>query len=182
MPYPFLPEFSRGLGVPLEALVLLMAERAAMSILAPLVGGLSDRFGRRTIMYISLAGFSLMMFGVSIFPIFVIFIIAMLLEGLFKFLFDATTYAYNWRPGAVRAQRACHRHYRNRLVWCFSYRNATDRLVDGAPLGGCLAGTLSVTGCCRADRCCCSLVLTPARPAPKARNQKSRYEPAGHPS
>ncbi len=94
MPYPFLPEFSRGLGVPLEALVLLMAARSAISILAPLVGGLSDRFGRRTIMYISLAGFSLVMFGVSIFPIFIIFAIAMLLEGLFKFLFDATIYAY----------------------------------------------------------------------------------------
>ena len=94
MPYPFLPEFSRGLGVPIEALVLLMSARSAIIIFAPVLGSLSDRFGRRTIMYISLAGFSLVMFGVSIVPVFTIFVIAMLLAGLFKFLFDATTYAY----------------------------------------------------------------------------------------
>ncbi|MFQ5408737.1 MAG: MFS transporter, partial [Anaerolineales bacterium] len=94
MPYPFLPEFSRGLGVPLDAIVLVLSGRSAISIAAPLLGSLSDRFGRRPIMFLSLAIFAGAMAMVALWPSWPIFVAALLLETVAKLLFDAASYAY----------------------------------------------------------------------------------------
>jgi predicted MFS family arabinose efflux permease len=47
MMYPFLPAFSRGLGVDLKTMSLALSVRAASGALGPLLSPLSDRHGRR---------------------------------------------------------------------------------------------------------------------------------------
>lgn len=50
MVYPFLPAFSRVMGVPIEKYIQLISLRSALGISAPIFGLLPDRFGRRNIM------------------------------------------------------------------------------------------------------------------------------------
>ncbi|HLF01322.1 MAG TPA: hypothetical protein VI547_05065, partial [Anaerolineales bacterium] len=45
--YPFLPAFSRGLGVSPEILTALLSLRSAFGMSAPLFGSAVDKFGRR---------------------------------------------------------------------------------------------------------------------------------------
>jgi MFS transporter, DHA1 family, inner membrane transport protein len=48
--YPFLPEIARGLGVSLGTMGLLLALRSLTGLAAPLVPGISEHLGRRTLM------------------------------------------------------------------------------------------------------------------------------------
>ena len=48
--YPFLPEIARGLGVSLATMGVLLALRSLTGLAAPLVPGLAERMGRRTLM------------------------------------------------------------------------------------------------------------------------------------
>lgn len=54
MVYPFLPAFARGLGVPLSTLAFLVSLRSAFGLLSPLFGPLSERYGRRPILALSM--------------------------------------------------------------------------------------------------------------------------------
>ncbi|MGQ0600228.1 MAG: MFS transporter [Anaerolineales bacterium] len=58
MVYPFLPAFSRGLGVAPEALTQLLAVRNGFGLTGPLFGLVPDRFGRRFAMLLGLAIFT----------------------------------------------------------------------------------------------------------------------------
>lgn len=51
MSYAFVPEFSRGLGIDLQAMGALISARSVAGLLAPIFGSLSDRFGRRPVMF-----------------------------------------------------------------------------------------------------------------------------------
>ena len=42
MLYPFLPAFSRGIGVPIETLIQLLSLRSALAMIAPVFGRLSQ--------------------------------------------------------------------------------------------------------------------------------------------
>lgn len=54
--YPFLPEIARGLGVSLGTMGLLLALRSLTGLAAPLVPGLSERLGRRSLMIAACVG------------------------------------------------------------------------------------------------------------------------------
>ncbi len=94
MVYPFLPAFSRALGVPVESLVLLVSARSALTISAPLFGGLSDRFGEQNVLYGALGIFLLGMSIVVILPGFWSFVAVILLVTISKIIFDPAAYSF----------------------------------------------------------------------------------------
>ena len=51
MGYAFVPELSRGLGIDLQMMGALISTRSSAGLIAPLFGSLSDRFGRRSVMF-----------------------------------------------------------------------------------------------------------------------------------
>jgi predicted MFS family arabinose efflux permease len=57
--YPFLPAIARGLGVSLTLATRLTSLRVVAGLTAPLLGPLSDRFGRRRLMELGLVLFTL---------------------------------------------------------------------------------------------------------------------------
>ena len=58
MVYPFAPAFSRQLGVPVTAVYRLVTIRNLAGFLSPLFGPLSERFGRRVILFGAMLFFS----------------------------------------------------------------------------------------------------------------------------
>ncbi len=92
--YPFLPAIARGLGVSLSVATQVVSLRVVAGLTAPLVGPLSDRFGRRRIMELGLlllvlAGIALAGSG-SIAAA----AVAFALYGLAKAIFDPAVLAY----------------------------------------------------------------------------------------
>lgn len=68
MVYPFLPEFSRGLGVSQEALAQLLAARSGFGLTGPLFGLVPDRFGRRFAMVLGLVIFTVALLAAALWP------------------------------------------------------------------------------------------------------------------
>lgn len=58
MVYPFLPAIARGLGVSLPVVASLVSVRGFAGLVSPLFGPLSERFGRRKILALSMVLFS----------------------------------------------------------------------------------------------------------------------------
>ncbi|MBL8058483.1 MAG: MFS transporter [Anaerolineales bacterium] len=94
MVYPFLPAFSRGLGVPVETLTLLLALRSGLGLSAPLFGLVPDRFGRRFAMTAGLLLFTLSLALAAAFPSLITFVAALFGVSLAKLLFDPALLAY----------------------------------------------------------------------------------------
>lgn len=78
MIYPFISIFERGLGVSTQAISWALALRSATGSLAPLLGSLADRFGRKVGMISGLLLFTCGVGLLSILPTFPVFV-AMLL-------------------------------------------------------------------------------------------------------
>jgi predicted MFS family arabinose efflux permease len=93
-PYPFAPALSRGLGVPLTAITSLIAINLATGILSPLFGPLSDRWGYRAMMLLSLGMLALGVLAGGLFPFYTVIMIALFLAGLGKSIFDPALQAY----------------------------------------------------------------------------------------
>lgn len=94
MVYPFLPAFSRGLGVPVETLTLLLAVRSGLGLSAPLFGLVPDRFGRRFAMTAGLWLFTGSVALAAAFPSLPTFVLALFGVSLAKLLFDPALLAY----------------------------------------------------------------------------------------
>lgn len=94
MIYPFLPAFARALHVDVESLVFLISGRSALTICAPLFGGLSDRYSSHNILYASLGIYLIAMLIVVIMPGFTSFVAAILLVTLCKVIFDPAAYSF----------------------------------------------------------------------------------------
>lgn len=92
--YPFLPVLSRGLGVSIGALTVMLSIRGALGMSAPLFGPIADRFGRRTAMLIGLAIFIASVALVGVYPNIVTVFAAMLLIIVSRFVFDPALQAY----------------------------------------------------------------------------------------
>ncbi len=93
-PYPFAPVLSRGLGVPLTAITSLIAINQATGILSVVFGPLSDRWGYRLMMLAGLGILAAGMLAAGFFPLYVFVLVALLLAGLGKSIFDPALQAY----------------------------------------------------------------------------------------
>ena len=92
--YPFAPEISRGLGVPITHVTAMLAVNQASGVLGLLAGPLADRFGFRTTM---LAGMSLLsagMLAAAVNTTYATVLIALFMAGLAKNVFDPAIQAY----------------------------------------------------------------------------------------
>ncbi len=92
--YPFAPDLSRALGVPLTAITSLVAVNSATSLLGFGLGPVADRFGYRAMMLLGLGALAVGMGAAGLFPVFAMLVIAQLLSGAGKSLFDPALQAY----------------------------------------------------------------------------------------
>jgi len=92
--YPFAPDLSRTLGVPLTAITALIAVNWATNLLGIVTGPLADRFGYRGTMLIGMALLAVGMLAAGWFPLFGVLIASQFLSGLGKSLFDPALQAY----------------------------------------------------------------------------------------
>lgn len=92
--YPFLPEFSRGLGVSPDTITGMISLRGAYGMTAPFFGPIVDRFGQRNAMLIGMAIFCLGLTLVAIYPGVVTVFLSIMLIITCKFLFDPALQAY----------------------------------------------------------------------------------------
>lgn len=93
-PYPFAPALSRGLGVPLTAITSLIAINQATGLLSPLFGPLSDRWGYRLMMLVSLGMLAAGLLAGGLLPYYAAIMVALFLAGLGKSIFDPALQAY----------------------------------------------------------------------------------------
>ena len=94
MVYPFLPVFARGLGVSLATVASLVALRGFVSLLSPLFGPLSERYGRRPVIVLSMLLFSLGCAVVVIWPQLWAFGLSLAVIALAKVVYDPAMQAY----------------------------------------------------------------------------------------
>jgi len=92
--YPFAPDLSRTLGVPLTSITVLIAVNWATNLLGIMTGPLADRFGYRGTMLIGMALLAVGMLAAGLFPVFGLLIVSQFLCGLGKSLFDPALQAY----------------------------------------------------------------------------------------
>lgn len=94
MVYPFLPAFARGLGVPLPVVGSLVSVRWFAGLVSPLFGPLSERFGRRKILALSMVLFSLGCLIVVIRPELWAFGLTLSAISMAKVIYDPAMQAY----------------------------------------------------------------------------------------
>jgi predicted MFS family arabinose efflux permease len=92
--YPFLPVISRGLGVPLTAASFLLTLRALVGLSSPLLGPLSDRYGRRSLMLVGMGMVATASALIAGWPTYGVAIVAFVLFGLSKTAYDPAMQAY----------------------------------------------------------------------------------------
>jgi predicted MFS family arabinose efflux permease len=92
--YPFAPELSRGLNVPLTSVSSLIAANQLTGVLSLFFGPIGDKWGYRVMLLSSMTLMSLgMLFGGS-WPIFGTILVAQFLAGLGKSIFDPALQAF----------------------------------------------------------------------------------------
>ena len=92
--YPFAPALSRGLEVPLISVTFLIAVNQMTGLLSPIFGPLGDRVGYRIML---LAGMGLLAGGMlagGFFPFYGMVLVALIMAGLGKSVFDPAIQAY----------------------------------------------------------------------------------------
>jgi predicted MFS family arabinose efflux permease len=94
MPYPFLPIFAAGLGVPLEAVSQAVAAARLLGVLAPMLGAAVDRLGRKTAMLLGMTLFALGLAAVAIVPTYWLLFFAIMMIAGGKIIFDPALQAY----------------------------------------------------------------------------------------
>lgn len=126
---PFLPTIARAVGVSLSSAGVLASAMGAMSILAPLMGLLSDRYGRRRLMQVSLILLATMAVLAASSTNFNVVLLAFAGFGLAKALFDPSVLAYlgDAVPYTQRGRVMAIAEFAWSAAWLF-----------GVPLGGIL--------------------------------------------
>jgi len=94
MVYPFLPVFSRGLGVEVAILSLALTGRSVIGMLAPFAATVADNRGRKVTMLLGLGLFTTGTTLVVLWPTFPAFVGALFLTTLGKYTFDPPMQAY----------------------------------------------------------------------------------------
>lgn len=132
-PYPFAPALSRGLGVPLSAITALIAVNQATGLVSPLFGPLGDRWGYRVMLLAGLGLMSVGMLAGGWLPFYGAVLLALLLAGLGKSLFDPALQAYI-------GEHVPYRH-RGLTIGLIEFSWAGSSLI-GIPLAGLLIDRL----------------------------------------
>jgi predicted MFS family arabinose efflux permease len=94
MVYPFLPAFSRGLGVPLSSLAFLVSLRSAAGLSSPLFSPLSERYGRRPILALSMVLFAIGCALLLVWPSLWAFGIMLIAVAVAKVIYDPAMQAF----------------------------------------------------------------------------------------
>jgi predicted MFS family arabinose efflux permease len=94
MAYPFLPELARGLGTTDQAVARLVSIRSFAGVLSPLFSPLSERYGRRAALSLSVALFSLGCLLVAVWPLYWVLGLTLIAIGIGKVIFDPAMQAY----------------------------------------------------------------------------------------
>jgi predicted MFS family arabinose efflux permease len=92
--YPFAPELSRGLGVPLTAVTSIIAVNQITGILSLVFGPLGDRLGYRALLLAGLGAMSAGMLLAGILPYYWTVLAGLLFAGMAKSMFDPSILAY----------------------------------------------------------------------------------------
>ncbi len=92
--YTFAPALSRGLSLPLTAITPLLTTSQLTGLLSPVFGPLSDRWGHRTMMLMSMAMLAVGMLLGGALPYYTVLLIAFFLSGLAKAIYDPALQAY----------------------------------------------------------------------------------------
>ena len=100
MVYPFLAVFSRGLGVDLSVLSLALTGRQVVGVLGPFLSIALDHRGRKTGLLVGLGLFTIGVSLVVFWPIYPVFIAALIFTTLGKYMFDPFMQGYlgDWVP------------------------------------------------------------------------------------
>ena len=131
--YPFLPEVSAGLRVPLDRVGQMLSLRSGVEIVSPLAGALSDRLGHRRSMSIALVvlAIGLAMIGLSSDP--AVTVLGFVVSGVGTAFYLPSQLAYvSERTPYAR---------RGRVLGAIEMTWASAGIV-GAPLMGALIGSL----------------------------------------
>lgn len=94
MVYPFAPAFSRQLGVPVTAVYRLVTIRNLAGFLSPLFGPLSERFGRRAVLFGAMILASAGCLLVWLWPSYWLFGGALIIISVAKVIYDPAMQAY----------------------------------------------------------------------------------------
>ena len=92
--YPFASALSRGLGVPLAAITSLIAVNQMTGVVSPVFGSLGDRWGYRAMMLAGVGMLTLGMLAGGLLPAYGMVLLALLLAGMAKSVFDPALQAY----------------------------------------------------------------------------------------
>jgi MFS transporter, DHA1 family, inner membrane transport protein len=94
MSYAFVPEFSQGLGIDLPAMGALISARSFAGMLAPVFGSVSDRYGRRPVMYSALVLLIVCATLAYLSPSLIFFAVGFVGLGLAKIMFEPSGSAF----------------------------------------------------------------------------------------
>ena len=92
--YPFAPALSRGLGVSLSAITSVIAISQITALIGAFIGPFSDRLGYRKVMVGGMLILGVGMLAAACFPFYAVVLVAMLLAGLSKSVFDPALQAW----------------------------------------------------------------------------------------
>ncbi len=92
--YPFLSVFSRGLGVDLEQLSLVLTARSLMGFLGPFMAHIADRYGRKVSMLLGLSLIVLSTATIWIFPSYPVFFVGLMVAMLGNLMFIPAMQAF----------------------------------------------------------------------------------------
>ncbi len=92
--YPFAPEISRGLGVPITHVTAMLAVNQLSGVLGLLAGPLADRYGFRAAMLLGMSLLAAGMLTAAVNTTYLTVLAALFLAGLAKNVFDPALQAY----------------------------------------------------------------------------------------
>ena len=100
--YPFAPILSRGLGVSLTAVTSIIAVNQATALIGVFFGPLGDRLGYRFMMICGMCLLVLGMLWAGVSPSYAVVLVALLMAGMAKTIFDPAIQAYIGRDVPYR--------------------------------------------------------------------------------
>lgn len=134
-PYPFAPEISRQLSVPVAGIQSLVALTAGLGMFSPLLSPLSERFGAKRAIIVALWAMTLSALLGSFMPQFRLFVVVLFVWSLAKIIYDPAMQAYLGKKIPYRQ--------RGRAIGITELSWAGSLMII-APLAGYLLGSFGV--------------------------------------